>query len=111
MVRIFVEVVSSFFAACFLLDHQTRPPSTAKRTTATKSPFGFMLSPLPPRSHSGPNYGEREDHDAQPEEHVDLVGGDGERAIFRRLRPDGDQVLIRGEPVDHISEKVPIAEL
>ena len=29
-------------AACFLFDHQMRPPRTAKTATATNSPFGFM---------------------------------------------------------------------
>src|ERR1035441_9445648 len=29
-------------AACFLFDHQIRPPSTAKTTTAISSPFGLM---------------------------------------------------------------------
>src|SRR6516165_3027911 len=39
-------VVSAFLVlsadACFLLDHQTRPPRTAKRTTARRSPCSFM---------------------------------------------------------------------
>src|SRR5208283_4866504 len=30
------------FSACFLLEYQMAPPSAAKRTTATSSPFGFM---------------------------------------------------------------------
>jgi len=29
-------------AACFLFDHQMRPPRTAKTATATISPVGFM---------------------------------------------------------------------
>src|ERR1035437_483364 len=40
LVLVSVDVLPD--AACFLFDHQTRPPSTAKRTTATNSPFGFM---------------------------------------------------------------------
>src|SRR5580692_4677803 len=45
MVRILVSVVAGaalLAAASFLFDHQIRPPSTAKRTTAISSPFGFM---------------------------------------------------------------------
>src|SRR5580700_2025195 len=44
MVRILVSVVAGdlLAAACLLFDHQIRPPSTAKRTTAISSPFGFM---------------------------------------------------------------------
>src|ERR1700674_4111889 len=35
-------------AACFLLDHQVSPARTAKRTTALRSPLGFIWhSPLP----------------------------------------------------------------
>src|ERR1039458_95478 len=30
------------FCACFLFEYQMAPPSAAKRTTATSSPFGFI---------------------------------------------------------------------
>src|ERR1035438_5452819 len=43
MERILVEASGAgLTAACFLFDHQTNPPRPAKRTTAMRSPFGFM---------------------------------------------------------------------
>src|SRR5581483_10818969 len=44
MATILGDVSVGFLAAvaCFLFDHQTAPPRTAKRTTAIRSPFGFM---------------------------------------------------------------------
>src|SRR5437867_4861243 len=42
MVSTLVVVSVDLLAAdCFRFDHQTAPDSTAKRTTATNSPFGF----------------------------------------------------------------------
>src|SRR5688572_20303440 len=44
IVRILVEVSAFLLAdASLLFDHQTTPPSTAKRTTAINSPFGFIV--------------------------------------------------------------------
>src|SRR5215813_11544494 len=97
-------------AACFLLDHQTRPASTAKRTTAMRSPLGFTtLSPLPPGDHAEGHDAEREKHDAEPEEHVDFLRAHVEGAVFGRFRPDRDEVLVGGEPVDHVEEQIAVA--
>src|ERR1039458_7083325 len=42
MERILTVVSGGLPAACFLFDHQINPPKTANRTTAMRSPFGFM---------------------------------------------------------------------
>src|SRR3954464_5813711 len=110
MVRIFVVAVSvplEALAASLRFDHQTSPPRTAKRTTAMRSPFGFIaLSPLPPGGHAEADHPQREDHDAQPEDGIQLVGGERERPVLGGSRTDGDQVLVRRQPVDHVAEEV-----
>src|SRR5271157_1915291 len=41
-ILVVVSVDVLLAAACFLFDHQTKPPRTAKTATATNSPLGFM---------------------------------------------------------------------
>src|SRR5690349_10889446 len=92
-------------AACFLFDHKTIPPRIAKRTTAIKSPLGFTaLPPLPPGGEAHRHHAQREDDDAQPPQHADLLRVHVERPVFGSLRTDRDEVFIRSQPVDHVEE-------
>src|ERR1035438_10105 len=102
MVSSLVVVASGVLAlsAWLLLLHHVSPPSTAKRTTAISSPFGLMLSPLPPRGQADGDDAQREEYNRQPEDQVELLGCDRQRAVLGQFRPDADQVFIRRQPVD-----------
>src|ERR1035437_9276144 len=97
-------------SASFLLLTHVTPPRTAKRTTAMRSPFGFIdLSPLPPGDHAEPDNGQREDDHAQPEHEVEFLRGQGEGAVFGGFRTDADQVFVGAEPVDRVHEQIAAA--
>src|SRR5260370_13035998 len=125
MVSSLVAVSVGVFALSVwrLLLHQVSPPKTAKRTTAMRSPFGFMnyllfhqVARPKPTMPSGKmitlsqNSTSCSDDHAQPEHEVEFLRGQGERTVFGGFGTNADQVFIGAEPVDHVDEQIGVAQ-
>ena len=64
------------------------------------------LPPLPPGAEADPDHRQREHHHAQPEQRAQPLTGEVQALLHGRPRPDGNQVFIRTQPVDHVVEEV-----
>src|ERR1051326_6241255 len=93
-----------------LLDQYRTPPRPAIKTAATIRRVKLTgLPPAPPYAHAGQHDQQREADHARVENQADLTSVHVERAIRRLLGPDGDEVFIRREPVEHVGEQVAVA--
>src|SRR2546427_1751389 len=71
--------------------------------------LGAFLAPPPPDRHSGEYHGQRQQELADDPDPVKLSAGHGDPPVFLLLWTDGDQIFIRGQPVDGVQREVTVA--
>src|SRR6185369_8938591 len=101
-------------------DQYRTPVRASKTAAATSIPVVFIevvlpwpaaraLSAPPPDGHAGENYGERKNKLAGDAHIVELRLGHGDAAIVLFFGTNGDEILVRGEPVHGVESEVAIA--